>query len=130
MKSNMCRLPVYTLYMYTAGFELGNIKGQVQRLSGTLYQLSHALMLYTVEPLNNGTDHYIHYREVVLPKMYCHYIHCSLVHQKVSFIQRCPLFRVSFIGGSTVCTVCTCMHVAHTCTLCMYSSMQPRADLG
>ena len=27
-----------------------------------------------------------------------------LVHQKVSFIQRCPLFRVSFIRGSTVLT--------------------------
>ena len=25
-----------------------------------------------------------------------------LVHWKVSFIQRCPLFRVSFIRGSTV----------------------------
>ena len=25
-----------------------------------------------------------------------------LVHRKASFIQRCPLFRVSFIRGSTV----------------------------
>ena len=24
------------------------------------------------------------------------------MHQKVSFIQKCPLFRVSFIGGFTV----------------------------
>ena len=37
-------------------------------------------------------------------KMYCHYIHCTrrLVHRKLSFIQRCPLIRVSFIRGSTV----------------------------
>ena len=26
-----------------------------------------------------------------------------ILHSKVSFIQRCPLFRVSFIRGSTVC---------------------------
>ena len=32
--------------------------------------------------------------------MYCHYN--RLMHQEVSFIQRCPLFRVSFIRGSTV----------------------------
>ena len=59
---------------------------------------------YIVEPLNNrhiGTDHFVHYREVVpfggknaLP-LY------RLVHWKVSFIQRCPL---SFIGGFTVYT--------------------------
>ena len=31
-----------------------------------------------------------------------------LVHWKVSFIQRCPIFRVSFIRGSTVrCTLYT-----------------------
>ena len=61
--------------------------------------------IYTVEPLNNGhvgTDHFVHYREVVLfggkNVMPLH----RLAHRKVSFIQRCPLFRVSFIRGSTV----------------------------
>ena len=38
-------------------------------------------------------------------KMYCHYI--RLVHWKVSFVQRCPLFRVSFTGDSTVYEVPT-----------------------
>ena len=61
--------------------------------------------IYTVEPLNNGhvgTDHFVHYREVVLfggkNVMPLH----RLAHRKVSFIQRCPLFRVSFVRGSTV----------------------------
>ena len=46
---------------------------------------------YTVEPLNNGhvgTDHFVHYREVVLFQ--------RLVYWKVSFIQRCPLFSVLY----------------------------------
>ena len=45
--------------------------------------------VYTVESLSNGMDRF------VLP-LY------RLVHWKVSFMQRCPLFRVSFIRGSTV----------------------------
>ena len=37
---------------------------------------------------------------------------CRLVHWKVSFIQRCPLFRVSFIRGSTTYVhMYTCIHV-------------------
>ena len=37
--------------------------------------------------------------------MYCHYMYnntCRLAHWKVSFIQRYPIFRVSFIRGSIV----------------------------
>ena len=53
----------------------------------------------TAEPLNNGhirTDHFVHYREAK--------IYCRLVHWKVSFIQRCPLFRVSFIREGSLAT--------------------------
>ena len=46
-----------------------------------------------------GTDHFVHYREVVHKNVLPLY---RLVHWKVSFIKRCPLFRVSFIRGSTV----------------------------
>ena len=57
-----------------------------------------------MEPLNNehiGTDHFVHYREVVLFRGKNVLPLYRLVHWKVSFIQRCPLFRVSFIRGST-----------------------------
>ena len=53
---------------------------------------------YTVEPLYNGhieTDYFVCCPLSELP-LY------RLVHWKVCFIQRCPLFRVSFIRGSTV----------------------------
>ena len=56
-------------------------------------------MWCTLEPGYFGTEHLVHCRELVLSleaKMH------RLVHQKVPFIQRCPLFRVSFIRGSTV----------------------------
>ena len=60
-------------------------------------------MLYSGTSNNGhiGTDHFVYYREVVLfqSKIYCHYIGWCI---GVSFIQRCPLFRVSFIRGSTV----------------------------
>ena len=42
--------------------------------------------------------------------MYCHYIGWCIR----KYIQRCPLFRVSFIRGSTVLVLylsCTCMHL-------------------
>ena len=53
-------------------------------------QLAHVITI-TVEPLNNGhigTDHFVHYREVVLfqeVKMHCHYIGWC--------IGKCPLYR-------------------------------------
>ena len=56
----------------------------------------------TVEPLNIGhigTDHFVHYREVVLFQRQNVSPLYRLVHRKA---QRCPLFRVSFIRGSTV----------------------------
>ena len=59
----------------------------------------------TVEPQNNehvGMDHFVHYREVVRLWRGNTLSLCGLVHRKGSFIQRSHLFRVSFIGGSTV----------------------------
>ena len=47
----------------------------------------------TVEPLNNGhigTDHFVHYREVVLFRRQNVLPLCRMVHRKVSFMQRCP----------------------------------------
>ena len=52
---------------------------------------------YTVEPLRNGhigTDHFVHYREVVL---FWRQICIATIQQK---LQRCPLFRV--IKGSVL----------------------------
>ena len=43
----------------------------------------------TVEPLYNGhigTDHFVHYREVVLFQRYCHYIHVGWC------VEKCPLY--------------------------------------
>ena len=55
----------------------------------------------TVEPLNSGcigTDLFVHYREVVL------FGGKNAIYVGSSWCirQRCPIFRVSFIRGSTV----------------------------
>ena len=56
--------------------------------------VSHNIILsgYTVEPLNNGhigTDHFVHYREVVLFRRQ----KCTYCHNIGWCIRKCPLYR-------------------------------------
>ena len=72
---------------------------------------------YTVETLNNvtfGTSYFVHYREVPFFGGY----KCVSTNRKATFwcSECCPLFGVSFNGGSTVHCIYTCRFTC-TCTV-------------
>ena len=62
--------------------------------------------IYAMEPPNKGhvgTRSFGHYREIpFIWRLKCN----GIIGIGLSFIERCSLFRVSFIGGSTV--LCPC----------------------
>ena len=64
-----------------------------------------------MELLNNRHIGIVHYREVLFQSHYIGW--CIRKRPLYMYIQRYPLFRVSFIGVSSVC-VYTCMHVCES----------------
>ena len=61
------------------------------------------VVIYTVEPPSKGhvrTRSFVHYREIpFIWRLKCN----GIIGIGLSFIERCSLFGVFFIGGSTVC---------------------------